>query len=127
MSCGVGRRGGLDPALPWLWCRMAATAPIRPLAWEPPYATGVVLKCKKRERERDSVWSRGLLVWRCSSLRSSFQNIVYVLLEKHSAVAEAYTVKTNFLPPLPRPTPIVNLSRPVFLNFNATLCMFTYI
>ena len=27
-----------DPALLWLWRRLAATAPIRPLAWEPPYA-----------------------------------------------------------------------------------------
>ena len=24
----------------WLWCRLAATAPIQPLAWEPPYAVG---------------------------------------------------------------------------------------
>ena len=28
------------PALLWLWCRLAATAPIGPLAWEPPYAAG---------------------------------------------------------------------------------------
>ena len=32
MSCGW------DPALLWLWRRSAATAPIGPLAWEPPYA-----------------------------------------------------------------------------------------
>ena len=38
MSCGVGRRRGSDPALLWLWCRPAVAAPIRPLAWEPPYA-----------------------------------------------------------------------------------------
>jgi len=24
----------------WLWCRSVATAPIRPLAWESPYAAG---------------------------------------------------------------------------------------
>ena len=35
MSCGVGRRGSSDPALLWLWWRPAATAPIRPLVWEP--------------------------------------------------------------------------------------------
>ena len=29
-----------DLALLWLWHRPAATAPIRPLAWEPPHATG---------------------------------------------------------------------------------------
>ena len=45
MSCGVGRRRSSDPVL--LWCRPAATAPIGPLAWEPPYAAGVVLKRKK--------------------------------------------------------------------------------
>ena len=36
-----------DLALLWLWCRPAAAAPIRPLAWELPYATGAALK--KRE------------------------------------------------------------------------------
>ena len=40
MSCGVGCRRGLDPALLWLWRRPVATAPIQPLAWEPPYAAG---------------------------------------------------------------------------------------
>ena len=30
MSCGVGRRGGSDPALLWLWCRLAAVALIDP-------------------------------------------------------------------------------------------------
>ena len=29
-----------DPVLLWLWCRPAAVALIRPLAWEPPYAMG---------------------------------------------------------------------------------------
>ena len=38
MSCGVGHRRGLDPMLLWLWCRLASTALIRSLAWEPPYA-----------------------------------------------------------------------------------------
>ena len=41
MSCGVGCRRGLDPALLWLWHRLAAAAPIQPLAWELPYATGI--------------------------------------------------------------------------------------
>ena len=29
-----------DAAQIWLWCRPATVARIRPLAWEPPYATG---------------------------------------------------------------------------------------
>ena len=47
VSCGVACRCGLDPELLWLWCRMEAVAPIRPLAWEPPYALGVALKRQK--------------------------------------------------------------------------------
>ena len=49
MSCGVGCRRGLDPELPWLWPRPAATAPIRPLAWEPPYAAGAALEKTKNK------------------------------------------------------------------------------
>jgi len=51
MSCGVGRRQGLDPVLLWLWCRPLATAPIRPLAWELPYAASEALKSKKKKKE----------------------------------------------------------------------------
>ena len=50
MSCGVGDRHGSDLALLWLWCRSAATALIRPLAWEPPYATGEALKRQKTKK-----------------------------------------------------------------------------
>ena len=54
MSCGVGRRQGSDPALLWLCCSLAATAPLRPLAWEPPHATGAALvKDKKTKKEKN--------------------------------------------------------------------------
>ena len=33
----------------WQWYRLVATAPVRPLAWEPPYAVGADLKSKKKE------------------------------------------------------------------------------
>ena len=53
MSCGIGCRLGSDPALLWLWHRPAAAAPIRPLAWEPPYAAGVALeKAKKKKKKK---------------------------------------------------------------------------
>ena len=52
MSCGVGCRRSTDLGLLWLWCRPAAVAPIRPLAWEPPYAMGVALKGKKTKKIR---------------------------------------------------------------------------
>ena len=52
VSYGVGHRHGSDPVLLWLWCRLAATALIGPLVWEPPYATGVALKEKKRQKKK---------------------------------------------------------------------------
>ena len=33
-----------------LWCRLAATAPIRPLAWEPPCVAGAALEKAKRQK-----------------------------------------------------------------------------
>ena len=50
MSYSVGHRHGSDPVLLWLWCRLAAAAPTGPLAWEPPYVTGVALKNKKKKK-----------------------------------------------------------------------------
>ena len=41
----------MDPALLWLWCRPAATAPTGPLAWEPPYAAGAALKKKTKQNK----------------------------------------------------------------------------
>ena len=52
VSCGVGHRHGLNLALLWLWHRLAVTAPIQPLAWEPPYAVGAALKKKKRQNTK---------------------------------------------------------------------------
>ena len=53
MSYGVGCRHGLDPVLLWLWLRLAAVAPVRPLAWEPPHAAGVALKSKKQKQNQN--------------------------------------------------------------------------
>ena len=43
---------GSDPTLLWLWCWLAATAPTRPLAWEPPCAAGAALKRRKTEKKK---------------------------------------------------------------------------
>ena len=40
-----------DLELLWLWRRLATAAQIRPLAWELPYAMGVVLKRQKKKKE----------------------------------------------------------------------------
>ena len=55
MSCGVGHRYSSDLAtvlLLWLWHRPAATAPIRHLAWEPPYATDAALGKKRQKKTK---------------------------------------------------------------------------
>ena len=58
----------LGPALLWLWRRLAATAPIGPLAWEPPYVVGVALKrqkeTRKKERERKEGREEEMDVWK---------------------------------------------------------------
>ena len=48
MNCS----GGSDLVLLWLWCRPVTTAPIRPLAWEPPYASGAALEKAKRQKKK---------------------------------------------------------------------------
>ena len=63
MSCGVGHRYGLDPELLRLWCRPAAVALIRPLAWEPPYAAGAAL-------ERQNKTNKQIITYALSSLTS---------------------------------------------------------
>ena len=52
MSCGAGGRHGLDLALLWLWHRLVATALIRPLAWEPPYAAGGAQEKEKKKKKK---------------------------------------------------------------------------
>ena len=52
MSCGVGGRFGLDPELLRLQRRLAAIAPILPLAWEPPYPMGPNVKTKKNKTKK---------------------------------------------------------------------------
>ena len=44
-------RCGSHPA--WLCCRAAAAAPIWPLAWELPYATGAAFKKRRRRRRME--------------------------------------------------------------------------
>ena len=52
MSCGVGRRHDSGLVLLWLWCRLAAAALIRPLAWELPYASPAALRSKEGKEGR---------------------------------------------------------------------------
>ena len=51
MGCGVGHRCGSDLMLLYLWHRPAATAPVEPLAWEPPYAMIAALKKDQKKKK----------------------------------------------------------------------------
>jgi len=54
VSYGVGCRCALDPVLLWLWCRLAAAAPIQLLTCEIPYVVGMVLKSQKKKKKSES-------------------------------------------------------------------------
>ena len=41
-----------DVAWQWLWHRLAAAAPIQPLAQDLPYATGAALNRRKKKKKR---------------------------------------------------------------------------
>ena len=47
-----GHRPSSDLALLWLWCRLAAATPVRPLAWEPPYAAHAYAALKKAKKKK---------------------------------------------------------------------------
>ena len=59
MSCGIGHRRDSDLVLLWLWRRPAATASIRPLAWEPPCAVGAALKGQKTNKNKNKPYNSG--------------------------------------------------------------------
>ena len=44
-------------SLLWLWHRPAATDPIRPLAWEPPYVEGAALEKAKKTKKKKKIVS----------------------------------------------------------------------
>ena len=67
----MDHRCSLDLVLLWLWHRLAAVVPIRPLDWESPYASGAALKkqtkiktkptgCSKSSSKREVYSSTGL-------------------------------------------------------------------
>ena len=78
LSCGVGPRRGSDPAWLWLWPRPVATAPIPPLAWEPPYAMGgVALNRQKTHKNKFIQYINTHIAWSLGvSKESSWSKIV---------------------------------------------------
>ena len=96
MSRGVGHRGGSDPELLWLWLwhRPSATAPIGSLAWELPYAMGVVLKTKKKNKKIRIIKQK---------------QATKKLLEKSGLVSKAYGLCSSLEGNLPESFPGISL------------------
>ena len=101
MSSGVGRRCGLDPALLWLWYRLAGAALIRPLAWKPPYAAGVPLKRQKKKKKERKDNSYALEIQREKFILSleigeSFLALNSIVLKIISHLMDSYQMLTVF-------------------------------
>ena len=65
----------------WLWRRPAATASIRPLAWEPAYATGTALKRQKKNKKTKN--NKKSAVCEHSTLQCEVYVIHVTLKHKH--------------------------------------------
>ena len=61
----MGGRHGSDPVLLWLWRRLVATALIRPLAWEPPYAVGAAQEKTKNKTKQRVKFDSISFNWKC--------------------------------------------------------------
>ena len=84
-AMNVGHRCGLDLAL--LWCRLAAVAPILPLAWELAYAVG---EAPKKLKEIGHILNTPVL----KSCYYSTSEIQYKIL-KHVFTSVLYRISTG--------------------------------
>ena len=63
VSCGIGCRHSLDPALLWLWDRPAAAAPIHSLASDLPHASGAGAALKRQKKKIQGHRKENILGW----------------------------------------------------------------
>ena len=79
----------------WLWRRLVATAPIRPLAWEPPYAAGAAQEIAttttttKDKKTKGGAWN-DILHWHYDASEYS----CYFILRNPERIGESF-VKLN--------------------------------
>ena len=71
-----------DLALLWLWCRLVATAPIRPLAWEPLYAVGGALKKKKKKKSTVCTFSLPVMLAHTECILTSLLKDLSIIFGK---------------------------------------------
>ena len=101
MSCGVGHRCSLDLKLLWLWCRLEATAPIQPLAWEAPYSAGVALKRQKNKNKNKKLPPQPFLNGRVYGIKH-----IPITIHHHNSL---YLVPSKQVPMVPSPQPLAIL------------------
>ena len=92
MSCGGGRRHGSDLML--LWRRPVATAPIWPLAWEPPYAATAALKRQTKPKTKNTCHSKEF-VWFFSLPSDLFPNITTSFFTNHLPLPDTLYSQSN--------------------------------
>ena len=74
----------------WLWGRLAATALIRTLAWEPPYATGAALKRPKKEKEEEEEEETALQVHQLPQLQEASLTCQFMKMAPLGVVQETH-------------------------------------
>ena len=92
MSCGVGYTRGSDPTLLWLRCGPLATAPIRPLAWGPPYDMGAAQEMVKKKKKKVSSGFMKLTSFGCEESISDTARTVYKNRDTHIYVYKWVTL-----------------------------------
>ena len=76
----------------WLWRRPAAAALIRPLGWEPPHATGAILKNIYIHSYRESI-----SVYMCVCIeRASLGAYIYIYIYIGSVLPTIHTYSMEF-------------------------------
>ena len=111
MSCAVGCRHGSDLVLLWLWRRPATAAPVRLLAWEPPYATGAALKSNKQTKNK--IIDFQLLIKKFSWQRKHGHKSGIRLLKRLLLITE-YPVAWSRVSPSPRSSSLMKSVIPRF-------------
>ena len=83
-----------DLALLWLWCRLAAAALIQPLAWELPYASGLVQN-KQTKNPGISWWLSGLRIRHCHCCGCCYCSEVSLIPGQGSSTSHEQGQKLN--------------------------------
>ena len=81
-----------------LWCRPVATAPIGPLAWEPPCTTGAALKRQKKQLKEMMPLKMKRMVVHSGKIRGEFSHILcHVYYQEIYSYYKMYVFKLKII------------------------------